>query len=280
MHADPVPAITEAEATGEVAEIYADIRAALGIGVVNLIWRHLATIDGALPWVWRAVRPIYANGRAAEAGDQLFSDLTLPDMPPWPPAVLHTAGVADRDIPTVQAVLDSYNRGNATNLMALSTLVARQDLTDAGHSEPAPDAEPAMSPVLPAAEVRRPIPPLPALDALADDTRGLVMALTELGAHPGDRIVPSLYRHLAGWPGYLGLAWTALAPLHRTGRLEALGRQSLTAAAARAVTLAPPPVAQPENHDEILAAVEEFRRSAISRMVPIAMILRCMTERA
>ena len=46
---DPVPAITEAEATGETAAIYTDIRRVYGVGVVNLVWRHLATLPGALP---------------------------------------------------------------------------------------------------------------------------------------------------------------------------------------------------------------------------------------
>ena len=40
---DPVAAVTEAEASGETAEIFADIRAVYGVSVVNLIWRHLAT---------------------------------------------------------------------------------------------------------------------------------------------------------------------------------------------------------------------------------------------
>ena len=47
-----VSAISEDEATGETAEIFTDIRATLGNGVVNLIWRHIATIEGALPWFW------------------------------------------------------------------------------------------------------------------------------------------------------------------------------------------------------------------------------------
>ena len=49
---NPVPAVTEAAAIGDIAEIFADIRRVLGVGVVNLIWRHLATIPGALPWAW------------------------------------------------------------------------------------------------------------------------------------------------------------------------------------------------------------------------------------
>jgi len=53
---DPIPAISESEATGLIAEIYADIRSVYRVGVVNLIWRHLATIPGGLPWVWSTIR--------------------------------------------------------------------------------------------------------------------------------------------------------------------------------------------------------------------------------
>jgi hypothetical protein len=34
---DPVPAIAEGEATGKTAALFADIRAMLGVGIVNLI---------------------------------------------------------------------------------------------------------------------------------------------------------------------------------------------------------------------------------------------------
>ena len=41
---DPFPAVVEAAATGETADLFADIRATIGVRVVNLVWRHLATI--------------------------------------------------------------------------------------------------------------------------------------------------------------------------------------------------------------------------------------------
>src|SRR5258705_12305963 len=44
---ESVPSILESEATGKVAEIYADIRQVLGTSIVNLIWRNLATIPDA-----------------------------------------------------------------------------------------------------------------------------------------------------------------------------------------------------------------------------------------
>ena len=40
---DPFPAIPEAAASGETADLLADIRATVGVRVVNLVWRHLAT---------------------------------------------------------------------------------------------------------------------------------------------------------------------------------------------------------------------------------------------
>jgi hypothetical protein len=46
---DPIPAISESDATGLIAEIYADIRSVYRVGVVNLVWCHLATIPGGLP---------------------------------------------------------------------------------------------------------------------------------------------------------------------------------------------------------------------------------------
>ena len=64
---ESVPSVLETAATGEIAEIYADIRGTLGTSVVNLIWRNLATMPDALPWTWSAVRPLYLAPAAAHA---------------------------------------------------------------------------------------------------------------------------------------------------------------------------------------------------------------------
>ena len=266
MAIDPVPAITEAEATGETAEIYADIRATLGIGVVNLIWRHLATMDGALPWVWSAIKPVYVSGAASREAAELFDGLGLPEMPLFPPSTLRLAGVADADRDMVIAILDSYNRGNSLNLIALSSLDAR------------PSGQPPSSSSKVIEAVGKAIPPLPSMEVLKPDTRDLVLALSTLGAGPGDRIIPSLYRHLADWPGFLSLAWTAIAPMHHDGRLKVLMERGWDAAHQHAgriageVTVGP----EPASADLARAGIEEFKRTAISRMVPVAMIIRRM----
>jgi hypothetical protein len=266
MAIDPVPAITEADATGETAEIYADIRATLGIGVVNLIWRHLATMDGALPWVWSAIRPVYVSGSAAREAAVLFDGLGLPEMPLFPPSALRLAGVAGGNRETVIAILDSYNRGNSLNLIALSAL-------DTKPSGAAPSAS-----MRTVEAVDRPIPALPSMEELKPDVRDIVLALSELGAGPDDRIIPSLYRHLAGWPGFLGLAWTAIAPLHHDGRLKVLMERGWSAAHQHAGCIAGEVSRGPEpaSAAEARAGIEEFKRTAISRMVPVAMIIRRM----
>ena len=81
MGEQPVPAITEAAAIGETTAIFADIRQVLGVDVVNLIWRHLATIDGALPWAWGTLRPLYVDGSVISEATALHKALALPPMP-------------------------------------------------------------------------------------------------------------------------------------------------------------------------------------------------------
>jgi hypothetical protein len=77
---DPVPAIAESEATGLITEIFADIRSVHRVGVVNLIWRHLATIPGGLPWVWTTARPLYADGTVGREAAALRAGLSLPEV--------------------------------------------------------------------------------------------------------------------------------------------------------------------------------------------------------
>jgi hypothetical protein len=53
MAKDTLPAISEHDAKGEIAELYADIRQTLNVSAINYVWRHIATIDGGLRWASR-----------------------------------------------------------------------------------------------------------------------------------------------------------------------------------------------------------------------------------
>src|SRR4029079_5149706 len=97
MHGqESVPSILEADARGEIAEIFADIRKVLGTSVVNLIWRHLATMPGALPWAWATVRPLY-QGDAHLHAEAISRTIALPDLPGFSTDTLLAAGIDQSD---------------------------------------------------------------------------------------------------------------------------------------------------------------------------------------
>ncbi len=172
MHGqDSVASILEADARGETAEIFADIRRVLGTGVVNLIWRHLATMPGTLPWTWATVRPLYL-GAAPLHAEAVRRTIALPELPGFSTDTLLAAGIDDSDQAIIRDVLDSYQHTNALALVVLSALLA--------HYEPRPadpvivtDAAPSPGGVK--------IPELPPMDALDPEVARLVGELNGFG---------------------------------------------------------------------------------------------------
>ena len=105
MHGqESVPSVLEADARGEIAEIYADIRKVLGTSVVNLIWRNLATMPGALPWTWATVRPLYL-GAAPLHAEAVRRTIALPDLPGFSADTLLAAGIDESDQAIIRNVL-------------------------------------------------------------------------------------------------------------------------------------------------------------------------------
>jgi hypothetical protein len=213
--ADPVPAIIESEANGEIGDIFQDIRAVTGVGVVNLVWRRLAITEGALPAVWTMVRPAYGSGLVAARAQEFRRDVCPPPLPELTHAALAAASVDRLGQLTIRAILDSYQRTNAINLIGLGAVLARMSAdgpaTAMASASPAGLAE--EEPTLP------PLPPLPAMSALDSHVRELVESLNSVCEQDG-RIIASMYRHLAWWPGYLALIATLLAPSGKDGRMQ------------------------------------------------------------
>jgi hypothetical protein len=89
------------------------------VPLVNLIHRHLATLPGVLPWIWQAIRPPLEDGRLAGARERLAAALALP---PLPNPALAAAGLAPADRAALAALVETYNRGNLTNLILLTAL--------------------------------------------------------------------------------------------------------------------------------------------------------------
>jgi hypothetical protein len=267
MMRDPVAAVPEAEATGQTAAIFADIRAVYGVGVVNLVWRHLATLPDALPWVWDCVRPAYVSGAVASAAASYRAAAALPVAPRLALADKLAAGLDASAQAGIGAVLAGYDRTNAMALVALSAVMARLQ------GEPAGARAPAGSPA-PVDAV--PLPPLPALEDMAPAIAELIHRLNRLGTAEPAPLLASMYRHLSYWPGYLALAWDQLAPLDADGRLAsaiaaagALGRQQ-----AASLLGWMPETPPPQDAMVLHAAIAQFVQGPIDRMVVNCAVLR------
>ncbi len=269
------PAVAEAEANGATAALFAEIRQALGVPVVNLVWRHLAILPGGLEWAWGAVAPFYRSGAAAREGAALLRALPLAAAPGWSRAELRAAAVDAAAERMVLRVLDSYNRSNAMNLVALSALARRlQDRGDPRRSPVPADAPVGVGPPIDGA-----LPALLTPAQMPPATAELVARLDRLGEPGEGRIPASMYRQLAHWPGFLALAAERIGPLHADGRLADLiaAARDLAHAAAERVAGAlaiPGPPPAPPSRAAVPAALTEFTGTVIAKMVPVCALLR------
>ena len=197
--------IGEAEARGETARLYDDIRRCTGAGMVNLIYRRMAARPGVLPWAWGALRPAFLSGAVEEARAALRPGLDGGGGAPLPREALAAAGLGAADLQAIRAIVDAYNRANLGNLAAIGALAAF--LADGGAARPPRPADAAEAPPAPPL-----LPPIPDMAALPAATADLVRWLSARAAPPDTPIIPSLYRHLAPWPAFLALA-AASAPV-------------------------------------------------------------------
>ncbi len=256
---DPVSAIAEAEATGETAAVFADIRQTMRLPLVTSIWRTLAGVDGGLCAVWAAAKPLYASGQPDAALFRVLERVVLPVPGPLVPGQLDRAGIPADDLPVIRALLDAYNRSNGLNLMALTSLVV------------APDGRPANYPVPPPPSPWPTLPPLLAQDDMAADTWILLHHLNRFGATPDEPGLATLWRHLAHWPGLLAVIHAGFAPLQKDGTIQRSIRQLLAGAQAEGASLAhlrPERIDMPET---ARAMVAQYARhpGLVVRMVAI-----------
>jgi hypothetical protein len=275
---DPVPAVTEVGATGEIADIFADIRHVYQVGVVNLIWRHLATFPGALPWVWQSVKPVYVDGTIKREAAALRASIALPDLPAFPQAALAAVGLSERDAEQIRAVLAAYDW---TNVMALIALLAVEcKIAGTGGEPDSAVGERTEAPA--SSQAKLILPSLLSLAEMSSETAELVVTINRLGAQRDPPILASMYRHLAHWPPYLALAWTMIAPLDADTRLDYAISDALAKAQAsgrRVATRLPTPsltLAHGAGAD-VSDVLDCFTSDLIARMVVIGALLRRAT---
>jgi hypothetical protein len=220
------------------------------------VWRHLATIDGALPWAWAGVKPLYLQGMVDQAVIRFRQTMALP--------VLSSLG---GDEPaSVDAVLASYDHSNTVNLLALGALVAWLR------------GEGAEGTPLPGSRLATPDVTLPALASEGDVAPEIwqrVLRLNRLGDTERPLILASMYRHLAHAPAFLARLEPALAVAQADGSLDRSIAANRGAAYRSARILAPAIVAErPSCATDIERSVSAFVEHAIGKMVTICRAIR------
>ena len=273
---DPVPAVQEDEAEGEIASLFADIRTQLGTSSVNLVWRHLATFPGALPWCWGAITPLYRCGALASQARDFRRSLQGPVLPELPPEVRKTFSLNVEDVARIRATLHGYYTSCTMNILSLNALRLFMDGS-------APATRSAASSLDPAGHPDEP-PPIetmarfPEPGDVAPHVVDLAWRLNALGERGDGMILASLYRYLANWPSFLGVSWVLLVPLATDGQLEAAISQCLAQADSRAGQLvdrlaAPVLELDGPTRNAIRVAIEDFGRNAIAKVIPITRAL-------
>jgi hypothetical protein len=254
-----VKEIPEANAPPDIAALYADMRRCMQLPVVNLIYRTLATMDGALPWVWAALRP------AALSGALDASAKSLTDAVPRIELAATTVPEADRD--GILHVVDGYNRGNSLNLVGL--MAVKRLLTPphasarAAPATLAPDSAP---------------PPLPRILKLSELQPEIARKVEAIAAlHGTGGIVPSIYLHLAHWPQSLLAVCERIAPHVADGSVARACEAAVVLARAETDRLLPSlgaPGAPPPAHTaQMDQAIDLYTSRLIPQLLPVGLSL-------
>jgi hypothetical protein len=253
--------VAEADARGSVAATYADIRSTVGLPVVNLVYRHLATVPGRLEAIWEQLAPVLRDPGTRRIAGELATSATAPAVEPIPAASLIAAGVGPAALAAAEATFDGYERGNATNLIAVTALLDGVDGPAAVASAP-PSA----------GEVAGALPAMVAPEQLPPASRPLVEEISAAvtgGSRPV--LIPSLFRHLTQPPALLALAWTVLRRPLGSPDFEprVQGLVAATRAAVRGLAFA-----VPRTEDQHTRASLGRFRETIPRMLLVGAMLR------
>lgn len=250
--------ITEAEASGDIARIYDEIREAYAAPYVSSLFRHLATYPGLLEWAWEFTRPAFESGAIQHTGWSHVDVSALPAMAPLSRDALRALGVSGADETVIRDVCRTFTRVSPINLVFAGCLnrVLRGEATMMASARP-PEIQ-ALPPALPR------LPGMVPWEALDAERRAVVDVFeTELA---GEAFVPGLYRILAHWPGYLAHVADGLGPSLSDPDIlaacEAIADRIVDTAPSILSTLAPPPTAAPltaGDTDLVLSAIRTYR---------------------
>lgn len=199
-----LPELLEADAEGEIARIYGEIRDASGVPYVSTLQRFLATLPGVLEFSWSVVRPAMVSGVAADAAWRAAREAAPPPLPLMSPSVLRLLGVGAEDLAVIRNIAANFARVSPVNVITGAMLepVAKGAAPPSGTGfdgggKPAP-------------EMLADMPSLPAMADLSDDLRTALGGLmVPIGGQP---FLPALYRQFARWPAFAAYLAAVIPP--------------------------------------------------------------------
>lgn len=253
-----LPELQEADATGRIAAIYADIRLFSGVPYVSSLQRYLATIPGVLEWAWDVLRPGLASGLIPETGWQLAQSVRLEPPTPISVSVCRGWGVDEAGLAAIRNIAANFLRVSPVNLVTGACLAGVLNGVSTAKSAPPVEAwEPpaALPPMLgnvnPAA--------LP-----ADQAAVLHRFGTQVDGVP---FIPALYRQIAHFPQVL--AWLADELVPRLAAAEtvtkgAAFRQAARDAAPGIIARLPDVQGRPdaETTRKVMAAIDRYAETS------------------
>ena len=263
--------ISEDEATGEIAEIFAELRVLCGVPYVSAIHRYLAAKPGFLEWAWAAVGRAYRDGRIQEAGWQAAAGLSLPPLDPIPAAALRAWGLDASALATVRDAAEGFIRVAPVNMVFAGLVKALLDgQAPGGTTICQPWEPPALLPPPPA------MVDLAKLDPAARDA--VLLFASQMGGKP---FVPGLYRMLGHWPGLVAHLGTVLRPrIESTAGTAAFDELRARVDAAVPVILAtlPPlptthPSPTPADRADFLNVGQTYRKTS-PELVVVGLLIR------
>lgn len=220
------PQVEEADAGGDLAHAYADMRATLRVPWVMFAARALACFGGYVPAAWAASRDVFGQVGLERAADTIRAAALLDDPPPpGLPDALRDAGATDAEIAAVRDAVRTLHYGNAKYLLLITAwseaLHGRPGGTDPDpgwDAAPLPTGPPAGMPTLHLVHPRD----------LDPGTLTLLEQVVDGHLHHGPA---SDFRVLAAWPTSFAVIWRdVLAPVVRTPAYDAKARDLFAAA--------------------------------------------------
>jgi hypothetical protein len=194
--------LPEDRATGQIAEIYDEIRRFSGVPYVSSLQRYLATMPGVLEWAWQAIRPAMISGVIPETGWRLAASVSLAPLPPVSTKQRNAWKLDESAGAAIASIAENFVRVSPVNLMTGACL--RLLLT-----APPPDG-PGITETWQPPEMLPPMPGNADPQALPEEQRAVLMRFaTEVDGAP---FIPALYRQLARYPAFLAWLADALVP--------------------------------------------------------------------